>query len=220
MAMQHIRLDYDVQNNKGIWLRSYSTNCVQYHTKAGLVYDGLMARCRVGGNYQERFSTYINCKSDFSSFHEFAEWCQTQYNFGYKFSGKGGWHLDKDILSGGSGIYSPATCCFVPNFVNLAVVIRYKDTSEVTGLPLGVTMHHDRFRARCSTLSGREHLGVFTTPQEAHIAWQMAKSSHIRAVANSYILMEGASHSVYDSLLEKADNLLTSANNQEETFTI
>ena len=86
-----------------------------------------------------------------------------------------GWQVDKDLLSD-AGIYSPETCIFVPQWLNLLTT----DSGASRGKwPIGVSYHDgaSRFRAQCRNPITRkgEHLGLFTTPEEAHLAWLKRK---------------------------------------------
>lgn len=81
------------------------------------------------------------------------------------------WHIDKDILSS-AGIYSPATCIFVPAWLNSFTL----DSGSLRGVyPIGVSFHKGtgRFQAGCRNPMSkkREHLGLFKTPEAAHTAW-------------------------------------------------
>lgn len=86
-----------------------------------------------------------------------------------------GWQIDKDLLSD-SGLYSPETCVFVPVWLNLFTV----DSGAARGAyPIGADFSKDagKFRAKCCNPMSKkqEHLGYFTTPEEAHLAWRARK---------------------------------------------
>lgn len=121
--------------------------------------------------YQEKFPTYkeVGVCSEWFVFSKFREWMLKQ-----NFDGK---VLDKDILScNGLKIYSPSTCCFVSNRVNVFLTER----ENCRGLfPLGV--HFDKtkgtFTATCSDpfIKKKVTLGRFDCPKEAHKAWAVYK---------------------------------------------
>jgi hypothetical protein len=52
--------------------------------------------------------------NEWHNFQNFAEWfCKN-----YCDASMDKWQLDKDIIVPGNRVYSPETCCFVPNAVN------------------------------------------------------------------------------------------------------
>ncbi len=86
-----------------------------------------------------------------------------------------GFSLDKDLLSD-AGVYSPDECIFVPQWLNTFTI----DSGARRGKwPIGVGYHDgaSRFRAQCRNPITRkgEYLGLFTTPEEAHLAWLKRK---------------------------------------------
>ena len=83
--------------------------------------------------------------------------------------------IDKDLLVQGSKQYSPTTCTFVPEKINLLL-----GTSDgKRGIyPLGVSLHNNGVNKYISRCSGK-YLGLYATPEEAHKAWQVQKSKDI-----------------------------------------
>ncbi len=86
-----------------------------------------------------------------------------------------GYQLDKDLLSD-AGEYSPNACLFVPQWLNSFTT----DSGAARGKhPIGVHFHNDKelFQARCKNpiTGAREHLGYFSTPEAAHLAWRTRK---------------------------------------------
>lgn len=98
--------------------------------------------------------------------------------------------LDKDILVKGNKVYSPETCCFVPNEIN----VLFTKTNKNRGLyPIGVYYKKklNKYIAQCSEKIGRDkkqqkHLGVFNTPKEAFEAYKQYKEMYIKKVADKY----------------------------------
>lgn len=86
-----------------------------------------------------------------------------------------GMHLDKDILSRGERVYSPETCVFIPEALNVFIA----DDRLNKGLwPTGVHFSPDKgkFIAQINYPTGkRRHLGAFLDPQDAHAAWRKEK---------------------------------------------
>lgn len=89
-----------------------------------------------------------------------------------------GWQLDKDILISKNRVYSPDTCVFIPQSLNLLLAVN----SKIRGpYPLGVTASRSRFVARVKVDGKQIHLGVFKTVEAAHKAWQLAKAALIES---------------------------------------
>lgn len=98
-----------------------------------------------------------------------------------------GWQLDKDLLVKGNLIYSPETCVYVPNYLNTLLMDRAAARGDY---PLGVTYKLDKkinpHRSQCCVGGKQKHIGYFTTPVEAHRAWQMAKIDSIKDSITRY----------------------------------
>jgi len=123
-----------------------------------------------------RRPTYIGvtvCK-EWHSFMAFRAWMETQ-----DWEGK---QLDKDIIVPGNKVYSPATCAFVSGEINNLLV----DCAAARGeFPVGVDWHRQtkKFSARVRGNGKQRHLGLFTTPEAAHLAWRKAKARVVRTAA-------------------------------------
>ena len=72
--------------------------------------------------YKEKFPSYIGITvcEEWHNFQNFAKWV----SFNYNPETMKDWHLDKDLISEGNKIYSPETCCFVPNKLNCVFTSR------------------------------------------------------------------------------------------------
>ena len=105
-------------------------------------------------------------------FMKFREWMVSQ-----DWVGK---DLDKDILSYGLpvNVYSPDTAAFIDRKLNSFFTLRQNHRGDY---PLGVTYYkrgHKNYTARLNYPTGRESLGRFYTPEEAHKQWQIAKHAY------------------------------------------
>ena len=97
------------------------------------------------------------------------------------------WHgkcLDKDIIVPKSKLYSPDTCAFVLNATNLFVTARDACRGDY---PIGVHLFKrtGKYGACCSNLftGKKEHLGYFSTPEDAHESWRKRKHELAQLVA-------------------------------------
>ena len=93
--------------------------------------------------------------------------------------------LDKDILSKGNKIYSPNTCIFVPQNINILFTKRNKSRGN---LPIGVCYHKQdgKYMSKCSFGDGQKYLGCYDTPQEAFQIYKEYKEKYIKEVADKY----------------------------------
>lgn len=89
-----------------------------------------------------------------------------------------GYCIDKDLLGLKSKVYSPDTCCFLPEEINAAIT-REKFKRE---LPIGVMKYKDKFKAVCRS----KHLGFFNTVEESRNAYLKEKKKHLITLANKW----------------------------------
>lgn len=160
------------------------------------LWKGIIGRCFYEPLRQKN-PTYseVSVCDEWLSFGNFLEWVNKEV--GYK--GKpDGMEIDKDILVKGNKYYSPSTCCFVPTAVNLLLTDRINHRGE---WPVGVCLNKDRnkFQAQLSISGKLKGLGCFDTPEEAFLAYKIAKEAQIKAVANQY--KDVLKPAVYESLM-------------------
>ena len=85
------------------------------HIKEYEIWSKMLDRC-----YSNKYPTYKNCTvcKEWQNFTNFYNWIIKQENYSKLKSAK--LQLDKDILSNGSNkIYSPNTCCLIPQKLNM-----------------------------------------------------------------------------------------------------
>ncbi len=144
--------------------------------------------------YKKRFPTYVDCEvcPGWLTLSNFKRWFEDPEN-GYQ----QGYHMDKDILVKDNKIYSPQTCCFVPQEINLLFARKQRKN----GLPAGVTFRDNAFRAQICINKKKIHLGRFSTKEEAFKAYKDFKERHIKDVAEKYFQEGRITKKVYDALL-------------------
>ena len=141
------------------------------------VWASMIERC-YSKKYLESYPSYIGTSvcSEWLSATAFKKWMEQQ-----DWSGK---CLDKDIIVPGSKLYSPKTCAFVLTATNLFVTARDASRGEY---PIGVHLykHTGKYQALCQNIfTGKnEHLGLFSTPEEAHKGWRKRKHELAQLVA-------------------------------------
>lgn len=128
-----------------------------------------------------RFYKDCNVCEEWLDYGVFREWYDKQVGHNLKYS------LDKDLLGNGK-LYSPETCCLLPQALNVMIVSK-KNKSD--GLPMGVTKVCKKFKAMSSIGNANKdgksyYLGSFDTPDEASAAFWEFKGKRIKEVAQSY----------------------------------
>jgi len=140
-------------------------------------WTNMLRRCH-SEKYLESRPTYTgtSVSSEWLYASEFKKWMEQQ-----DWDGK---CLDKDIIVPRSKLYSPDTCAFVLATTNSFVVARDACRGDY---PIGVSLlkHTGKYHARCKNpFTGKqEHLGLFSTPEEAHEAWRKRKHELAQLVA-------------------------------------
>lgn len=137
--------------------------------------------------YQENNPTYkdVTVCEEWHNFQVFAKWHEEDYI--------NGWSLDKDIICRDCKIYSPETCCFVPQEINNVF------TDKINGLLVGVRKNQYSFTVRLRINGKQVHIGSYSTQEEAVLSYCVVKEKTIRELANKYkdkLLLK-----VYESLI-------------------
>lgn len=146
----------------------------------------MLTRCYAEGSKVEN-PTYSDCTvcEEWHNFQNFAKWFEDSYPGGESKD----WQLDKDLKVIGNKTYSPDTCIFIPQNVNLFTVANQGSRGKYM---IGVSWNTEKrkFRAQCNNplTTANEHIGYFTNELSAHIAWRKVKSAHAVKLANAQSL--------------------------------
>lgn len=124
---------------------------------------------------QEKHPTYkdVSVCEEWHCFQNFAKWYEENWE-----SHMQGWHLDKDILVKGNRIYSPKTCCFVPQEINVIFTKQFKKRK----LKEGVYKNYNRFFIKFRG----NYIKTFSTSYEACLALSILKKDYIKEVADKW----------------------------------
>lgn len=167
----------------GIIGTKYPVSINSVRTKEYCVWHSLIKRC-YDPKTRERQPTYktISICDEWLLFENFCDWLHSQPNFDKWLHGKR-WALDKDILNKRNKIYSPNTCCLVPQNVNCLFLKREALRGDY---PIGVSYRSDGFVASCHNpfTDSREELGSYSTSEKAFNIYKDYKEDIIRQVAN------------------------------------
>lgn len=156
--------------------------------KRGKQYDiwvRMLDRC-YSKKLLDQHPTYRDCtvSDSFKYYPFFKEWCNNQIGFNQKDCNGRYYALDKDLLVKGNRIYSPDTCCFVPQEIN-NLLTNKKSTRET--LPIGVKKTESgRFLVAFRKNKTTTYLGRYDTPEEAFQVYKQAKEDYIKEVANKW----------------------------------
>lgn len=150
------------------------------------LWASMLQRC-YDEELKKNYPSYKSCTTEpyFNSFANFKDWCSNQIGFGSKDENGKHFALDKDILIKGNKIYSPETCCFVPNEINNLLSPNKVNRGNT---PIGVSFHKrdEKYQAYLSTGASRMYLGGFMSAEEAFYAYKQAKEDYIKQVADKW----------------------------------
>lgn len=147
-------------------------------TKVNRTWREMIRRCysEIEQKKRPRYKGCTVCK-EWHNFQNFAEWYEENY---YEVDGDF-MCIDKDILVKGNKIYSPDTCVFVPNRINVLFI----KSNKVRGkYPIGTCYikRNEKFSAVCD----KKHLGYYSTPEQAFNSYKEFKEDLIKQVADEY----------------------------------
>ena len=162
--------------------RKYKTTLDGKITREYDTWSSMLKRC-YSESYLKRFPSYRGktvCEEwlIYSNFHKWmVDYPYNKYN----------WHLDKDILVKGNTVYSPETCTFLPEAINLLLG---KSTRRRGKYPIGVCSVRRRKRtkymAQCYDSAGKRSCRYFSSADEAFAWYKESKERAVREVADLY----------------------------------
>ena len=143
-----------------------------YKTWCGMLERGYSKKLK---EKQPTYKDVVVCEQ-WHNFQNFAKWFVENYDQEIM----NGWHLDKDIISTDSKIYSPETCAFVPREINNLFLLMYKNNEGLTG----IKKNKNKYQARISKNGNKRiSLGYFNTKEEAFTAYKLEKESWVKEIA-------------------------------------
>ena len=148
------------------------------------IWRSILGRC-FDEKIKRKQPTYadVTCCDEWLNYETFYDWLHSQPNFDKWYNGKR-WAVDKDILVKGSKIYSPETCCLIPQNVNCLFLKREAERGDY---PIGVRYRSDEgFVAVCRNpfTDKSEEVGCYSTPENAfYQGYKPYKEKIIKQVA-------------------------------------
>ena len=163
-------------------------------TKPYSTWKNMLRRCYSHYDYNQ--ASYEGCTvtPEWLLYSTFKQWFDENYVEGYA--------LDKDIIKKNNLLYSPKTCCFVPQEINNLFIKRKRDRGA---LPIGIVLiPRNRYKKYQVQVSGRTpySVGYFYTIEEAFQAYKMEKEKIIKERATQYFQEGKITHRVYQALME------------------
>lgn len=151
-------------------------------------------------NYHKDKPSYkdVTVCEEWLNFQNFAEWFYHQEFSEAKDDKDKSYQLDKDILVKGNKVYSPETCCFVPQDINILFTRKNRIREKSVGV--NFRKSSNKFQARISCCGIDKHLGYFDEFEEAFKVFKINKESLIKDLAEKWKF--GISKNVYETLLE------------------
>lgn len=179
----------------------YPARIKHENTKEYKVWHNMLRRC-FNEKEKEKRPTYQNvsiCK-EWLLFENFYEWLHSQSNFNKWYDGFR-WSIDKDILIKGNKVYSPETCCLVPNNIN---TLFERKESQRGKYPIGVSKTKNGYSATCSNPYDNTitWLGTYYTVKEAFNAYKKYKESLIKQIAKSEYSKGNITEECYNAMLK------------------
>lgn len=151
-------------------------------TKEYSVWATMLKRCFYE-SLKDKQPTYkdVTCCDEWLLYDNFYEWLHKQENF-EQWKNNKRYALDKDIIAKNNKIYSPDTCCLVPQNVNCLFLKREAERGD---LPIGVRRNGNLFSACCHNpfTNKAEKLGTYHTINDAFMAYKRYKEYLIKKVA-------------------------------------
>lgn len=172
-------------------------------TKEYVSWSSMITRCFTksfvnGENYYYKYEDVEIC-NEWLCYEKYYEWLHSQENFDkWILMDKGA--VDKDIIVKGNKIYSPETCCLVPNYINALFL---KSDRTRGKYPIGVTYktRDNVFEVQCR-LNGKEtYLGRRSTPEQGFLLYKEYKESYIKQVAQEEYDKGNITKRCYDAMI-------------------
>ena len=178
-----------------------SEGCIK--TKAYNTWRAMIERC-YNKNKHDR-PTYDECTvcNEWHNFQNFAEWHEENY---YEIDNEK-MCLDKDIMIKNNKIYSPETCIFVPNRINVLFTKRQNKRGK-TFIGLSMYGKDKKFRVSCQNENCKHiNLGSYNTQEEAFAVYKQFKENVIKQVADEYkdLIPEKLYNAMYEYEVEIED---------------
>lgn len=170
-------LDGNNENNRAdnlMWVPRtiYNVGVVDVHNidykkdASYIAWKGMIWRCYCSTSNKTKCYEGCYVCEEWLVYSNFRKWFKEQSDY------KEGYQLDKDILVKGNKVYSPETCCFVPQEINTAILLR---KGEKYNLPHGVS--YDKRKGKYIGHGTHCKRKYFDNPNDAHAYFKEKKKN-------------------------------------------
>lgn len=171
--------------------------------KSYSIWMGMLNRC-YDAKFQKQHPTYKGCYvcKEWLLYSDFEIWYDKNIPDTTR-----KWSLDKDILIQGNKVYSPETCCFVPQEVNSLFAF---STSARGRYPLGVLFSKSKMCFQGSLTKDKINLRKdgFLTAKDAHLWYLSKKREHIQEKADKMRKEGLISEKIHQAMIDfKVENV-------------
>ncbi len=162
-----------------------------YHT-----WRGMLRRCYQDDGTAKTYYDIVSVCRDW--------WCYETYEKWYDKNHRDGFEVDKDFTVLDCKVYSPDTCCFIPNKINAILGKKtYNTVRKYKDLPTGVSYHvrDEKYTSQCFDGTKLQHYGYHSTPESAFLAYKPNKEFYIRRAAQEYFDSGDINETIYNNLM-------------------
>lgn len=188
-------------HNVGIVGAKYPVKANGKITKEYNTWNNMIKRC-FNENVHKKRPTYIECEvcDEWLHFENFYEWLHSQPNFEQWLKLKKS-ALDKDILIKGNKLYSPETCCLVPQNINNLLL---KCDSTRGNNPIGLYYNEEinSYMVNCCENGHGNYKGSYETLENAFMKYKNEKERVIKEVAIKEYNNGNITKKCYEALLK------------------
>lgn len=168
--------------------------------KEYVAWVNMLGRC-YSEKHKDKRSTYkdVTCCKEWLLYENFYEWLHSQKNFDQWLNGEK-WSVDKDILVKDNKIYSPDTCCLVPNAINSIFTKRNASRGKY---PIGVSYQarDNVFSANVDINGKTKYIGNFNSPEQAFLAYKEYKENYIKQIAQEEYSICNITKQCYEAMM-------------------
>lgn len=184
----------------GIVGTKYLTKINYKHLKEYDAWTNMLKRC-FSEKFKSQRPTYkdTTCCNEWLLYENFYEWLHSQENFDKWLNGS--FTLEKDIIVKGNKVYSPETCCLVPQNVNKLFTKRDATRGD---LLIGVSKRKDKFITKCCNpiTNKRDFLGAYDTQEEAFNVYKIYKEKIIKQIAQEEYDKGNITKKCYEAMMK------------------
>ncbi|MAX51247.1 MAG: hypothetical protein CMH22_05215 [Methylophaga sp.] len=188
----------------GVGYRGVGQHDCKKSTKVHNTWANMLKRCYCESVWEtDPGYRHVSVDTSWHNFQNFAEWFDQNYVEGF--------FLDKDLI-GNSQLYSEATCCFIPNEVNIAIAMTHNQRKmrEHDNLPTGVhyCKQTGKYSASCGTRQNSEWGGRHEKIEDAFEKYLEMKQRQLENLAHNF--RSQITDVAYDALINFTEKRIAS----------